>query len=564
MKKRNKKLFVAACAALAAGAFFAAPVLAEAATVTLETNGGQWLPGKEKYNTFYVGENPVPVAWNDQKMKRTDYYLKGYNTRKDGKGTFYYPGEKVSVASKVPAGVTKFPVDLTRLYAQWEKYKPTKTVNLSEYEEKKFTNSNLDGYYLEGAEVYKKGSSKYLTASFITGNTGTTQLVKYNYDTGKATGVKRGGKYVHSNAMAYGNNRLYIAPGEWPQNNYVFEINEADLQYRGKLNLPNNGGVVDDGFTSLSVAYDNGKLFVLAGGGRVCVYNMATKKIENQFFAEGLYNEEKYNQIQGMAVNGNRLYVASFRKGHPVDDQRIFVYDYTAKKGNVKKEEWAIKGTNYEIEDISFVDGKMYIIAASGTTAIVYDMSAKKIQNGWRSENGKFRYYKDGKYYTGWHKMGKAEGESVEHWSYFGKDGFIYTGWHKMGKAEGENTEHYSYFGDNGWLRTGWQHIGKGTKNPDGNAAPHYSYFGDNGWLRTGWQQMGKGTKNPDGNAAKHFSYFGGNGWLRTGIQNFPKTSTEAAHQSYFGNDGWLRVNTSFTVANTKYRADARGWLTRI
>ena len=168
---------------------------------------------------------------------------------------------------------------------------------------------------------------------------------------------------------------------------------------------------------------------------------------------------------------------------------------------------------------------------------VVYkkNSSKKTYKNGWYKENGGFKYYKNGVAYKGWHKMGKAEGEKQEHWSYFGNDGKIYTGWHKMGKTEGETKEHWSYFGDNGWLRTNWQQMGKGTNNPDGNNARHWSYFGPNGWLRTGIQEMGKGTSNPDGNAAKH--------------------------KSYFGNNGWLVVNRKFTLSGKIYIADNRGWL---
>ncbi len=106
-------------------------------------------------------------------------------------------------------------------------------------------------------------------------------------------------------------------------------------------------------------------------------------------------------------------------------------------------------------------------------------------KNGWVSEDGGMKYYKDGKPYTGWHYMGATEGEKTPHWSYFGGDGKIYTGWRKMGRNEGEETEHWSYFGPNGWLRTGWQQMGKGTANPDGNSPKHKSYFGNNGWLVT-------------------------------------------------------------------------------
>ena len=239
--------------------------------------------------------------------------------------------------------------------------------------------------------------------------------------------------------------------------------------------------------------------------------------------------------------------------------------------------------------------GTAVITATNGKkiTVEVIDKTAPAKKNGWKNENGGWKYYKDGKAYTGWHKMGKAEGEKTEHWSYFGKDGRLYTGWKNMGKNEGEKTAHWSYFGDNGWLRTGWQSMGKGTKNPDGNAAKHVSYFGDNGWLRTGWQQMGKGTKNPDGNAAKHVSYFGDNGWLRTGWQQMGKGTKnpdgntakhwsyfgsngwlrtgmvtlgkadgeKITHKSYFGNNGWLVTNKRFSVAGKAYTADSRGWV---
>ena len=173
--------------------------------------------------------------------------------------------------------------------------------------------------------------------------------------------------------------------------------------------------------------------------------------------------------------------------------------------------------------------------------------AVEAVKNGWVKESGGYKYYKNGKAYTGWHKMGKAEGEKKEHWSYFGKNGIVYTGWKKMGKAEGEKTEHWCYFGSNGWLRTGWVQLGKGTSDPDGNVAKHWSYFGSNGWLRTGWVHLGKGTSEPDGNVKKHWSYFGSNGWLRTGWVHFGKGTSEpdgnsAKHWSYFGSNGWLRT----------------------
>ena len=203
--------------------------------------------------------------------------------------------------------------------------------------------------------------------------------------------------------------------------------------------------------------------------------------------------------------------------------------------------------SNYDESENSTEEYKNFSgVGASNATNKANEIKAK-IKNGWIREDGGYKYYKNGKAYTGWHMMGSAEGEKTAHWSYFGADGKIYTGWHYMSKSEGEKTAHWSFFGDNGWLRTGWVQFGKGTSNPDGNSAKHWSFFGDNGWLRTGWVQFGKGTSNPDGNSAKHWSFFGDNGWLRTGWVQLGKGTSNpdgnsAKHWSYFGDNGWLRT----------------------
>ena len=179
-----------------------------------------------------------------------------------------------------------------------------------------------------------------------------------------------------------------------------------------------------------------------------------------------------------------------------------------------------------------------------------YSETVQAVKNGWKKEDGKYRYYgADGAYYTGWHYMGEAEGETTPHWSYFENDGFIAVGWRYFTEADGESSPHWSYFGENGWLRQGWQQMGRGTANAFGeNKETHWSYFGGNGWLRMGWLQLGKGTSEPDGNKAKHWSYFGGDGWLRMGWQQMGNgtantfNENKATHWSYFGGNGWLRL----------------------
>ena len=198
------------------------------------------------------------------------------------------------------------------------------------------------------------------------------------------------------------------------------------------------------------------------------------------------------------------------------------------RKTNIKKYESGMgsKFLGYVYLDGKTTNAKENIKASSETssssTAKKTTGSNKKVSKWvYDSKAGKYMYYgADGKKYTGWHKMGSAEGEKIVHWSYFGTDGYLRTGWQKMGTAanpDDNDPEHWSYFGDNGWLRTGWQKMGT-NQNPDGNAKEHWSYFGPNGWLRTKWQKMGT-KENPDGNDPVHYSYFGNNGWLVTGKQ---------------------------------------------
>ena len=573
---RKKKLIMATCAALSTVGVVAVPVCAEAVSLTFEPNGGEWIGQKFSMDIFGVRvlEN------NSPHMKRSNYYLSGYTTKPDGKGDYYYFGETVALYPN-ETWVNKFPSTATKVYAKWKQYKTTKTVNLSEYKFTQFTNSSLNGkgYVPQGGEVYKKNGKMYFVASWYDQGkkSNDVKLVKYEYDgKNKTAGIaSTSGKMYHANGVAYGDGTIYVASGiDENKNkvknpgNMVFKLNESSLSNKGQVNFNNN--CWED--TCQAVAYKDGKLFAEFSNGRIIIFDTKTNKIEKEFYAEGLLVNEAYNLVQGMAVNGNKIYVLAFRKDSNgkvvVGDQRIFVYDYTASKGNWKKEEWKIVDKNDEIEDISFVDGKMYLIRGGDHNCGVYDLSSKIAKKtGWKNENGKVRFYgKDGKAYTGWKKMGAAEGETIPHWSYFGDDGAIRLGWQQMGKGtknpDGNTAKHISYFGDNGWLRTGWQQMGKGTKNPDGNTEKHISYFGDNGWLRTGWQQMGKGTSNPDGNVAKHFSYFGSNGWLRTGMVTLGKADGEKIiHKSYFGNNGWLVVNKKFSVAGKMYTSDAKGWV---
>ena len=66
-------------------------------------------------------------------------------------------------------------------------------------------------------------------------------------------------------------------------------------------------------------------------------------------------------------------------------------------------------------------------------TGTVTSYPAQK--KGWVKEGGGYKYYKNGKAYTGWHYMSSAEGERTPHYSYFGSDGILRTGWQSMGRG---------------------------------------------------------------------------------------------------------------------------------
>ena len=585
MIKKKGKMITALCGVLATGSVIIVPVIAvEAGTISIDANGGSWISEENKKNNGSIElRGTVRLLENGRtNLLRDNHYLAGYTTNVNGTGGYYYFGETVAL-NPADSWVTKFPDNNIKLYAKWKQYKTTKTINLKDYKFTQFTNDSLKGkgYVPEGGEVYKKDGNLYFVASWYdkNGKSNNVKLVKYNYKTGKSTGVTTTQKMYHSNGLAYGEDNIYVAPGNDDasgsrQENYVFRLGESKLNNFTSVNFST------ENFKDVcqAIAYKDGKLFAEFPNGRIVIFDIKTNKIENVIFAEGHLTNERYGLIQGMAVNGNKIYLLACNSKNEAGDQKIFVYDYTASKGNWKEEEWTITGAENEegknnvIEDISFVDGKMYLIRGGDHICGVYDLSTGNVKKtGWKNENGKIKYYgKDGKAYTGWKKMGAAEGETTPHWSYFGDDGALRFGWQAMGKGtnnpDGNTEKHYSYFGENGWLRTGWQKMGKGTSNPDGNCAVHFSYFGDNGWLRTGWQAMGKGTKNAYGeNSARHTSYFGSNGWLRTGIVTLGKADGEkVTHKSYFGDNGWLRVNTTFKAGNTKYRADGRGWLTVI
>ena len=245
--------------------------------------------------------------------------------------------------------------------------------------------------------------------------------------------------------------------------------------------------------------------------------------------------------IAGLMGAGIMLNETTLQGVYADDTTELNTY---AKEDNANVDDMPVSGNEQkpveekeqkQYTDEQTIERKNDGVSPAKNTVDKSETNDKQLQEGWVYENGNHKFYKNGIAYTGWHYMGMAEGEKIEHWSYFGTDGV---------------------------LRTGWQEMGQGTSNPDGKNKKHFSYFGANGWLREGWVLFGKGTSEPDGNKAKHWSYFGNNGWLTTEWRYFTKEDGEKnEHYSYFGDNGWLRTG-SHTIGGKNYIFDSYGWMT--
>ena len=614
MNKKLKRLLIAGAVSLGSLAPIAAPAVlpstvmaATSLNVTFNGNGGLKGTAGTYTQKFTQGTAQALTA---NAFTKKGYTFTNWNTKKDGKGTFYKNKAK-STFNKA-----------TTLYAQWKannysvvfngnaSTKGTMKEQTHTYDTAKALTKNAfekTGYIFSSWNTKKDGKgTAYKNAASVKNLTATNggKVNLFAQWTAKTSNVKFHINILN-NTKTYSEKYTYGAKnqsfgmkltkktgqfGTWNKTGYTLLGWSADSKAK-KATYAVYSGIKD---TWIDKNYGNKNLYAVWSPNTYSVVFNANKGTGSIPTQTGL----KYDTKTKLTANNKKITRTGYKfngwntkadgKGTKVADGAQVLNLTSAKNGKVTLyAQW--KANTYKV---TFKDG--YSGKVLNTQSVEYGKAAKApanptrtgyIFNGWKGtynkitgnttieakwayqpwvkKNGKYYYYtKESKLLKGWQQLGKGaqnpDGTSKKHWSFFDlKTGELYTGWHTMGKAEGEKTVHTSYFGKDGWLQTGWKHFDKA----DGEKTPHWSYFGDNGWLRTGWQQMGKGTNNAYGeNTTPHWSYFGNNGWLRTGLQtmgtaNNPDSKSKK-HRSHFGSNGWLVTRN---VASGIF-FDANGW----
>lgn len=175
--------------------------------------------------------------------------------------------------------------------------------------------------------------------------------------------------------------------------------------------------------------------------------------------------EETLSQTESfrdtLAQKGNALYYSS--------KQNIYEYllkDQTEKTVlNLAEQSitGTISGVRREKNGLEFM---VYNSSDGSSTLYSTELEDEPIADGWhKDDNGKWRYYKNGTYLTGWRWINK-------NWYLLGNDGVMKTGWQKVGNI-------WYYMNTSGAMQTGWQKInGK------------WYYMNASGAMQTGWRKI--------------------------------------------------------------------------
>lgn len=122
-----------------------------------------------------------------------------------------------------------------------------------------------------------------------------------------------------------------------------------------------------------------------------------------------------------------------------------------------------ISGVRKEKNELEFM---VYNADDGSSTLYSAEFEDEPIADGWyQDDNGKWFYYKNGTYLTGWQWIDK-------NWYRLGDDGVMKTGWQKIGNI-------WYYLNKNGAMQKGWQKI-------NGN----WYYMNDSGAMMTGWKKI--------------------------------------------------------------------------
>lgn len=232
----------------------------------------------------------------------------------------------------------------------------------------------------------------------------------------------------------------------------------------------------------------------------------------------------------------------------------------------------------------------------------VYELMTAHKEKGWKKEDGKWYYYKDGKKVTGWQIIdnvkyyfdkdgvmqtgwivdGKdkyycktngavaTEWQKVEDkWYYFSSDGIMYSSdWVKDGK--------WYYVGDDGAMVTGWLDYNGHRYYLDASGAMvtgwkrvgrEWYYFVNSGVMVTGWRRIGEDEIGyffyPDGHMAKN-EWINGLWFDNNGGQVYQyKGEWKSNDKGKWWEDelGWYPRNQEQKIDSVVYKFDAKGYL---
>ena len=209
------------------------------------------------------------------------------------------------------------------------------------------------------------------------------------------------------------------------------------------------------------------------------------------------------------------------------------------------------KGTIYSNQQMKT------IYSPTENSSIMAMWTVEPVKQGWKTENGKKYYYKDGTKLTGLQLIDKAyyvfdaDGVMQTGWQtisgkkyYFGSDGVMKTGWQKINKKW--------YYFKAGVMQTGWQKVGG------------VWYYFKAGVMVTGWQSIGGKWYffKTDGSMAANEWCKGY--WLnKDGTWTFKKKATWNKDKTgwWFGCSGWYAKNQWQKIDEKWYYFDKKGYI---
>lgn len=184
--------------------------------------------------------------------------------------------------------------------------------------------------------------------------------------------------------------------------------------------------------------------------------NYAKSDISSHGFEPGLYlNPAQISCIKGNSF-GIKWWVPRYFTRTVEDTNLLDLNEYKGAYMWQWSDVYTMAGINGSRVDVDCVlyddkytwNGSTYVNNVNNSYTIAKSSTPTTGKTGWYSENGATYYYKDGVKYTGWHKMTAAEGETTEHYSYFGNDGKLVKGWFTADSGY----EKLRYADDKGWV----------------------------------------------------------------------------------------------------------------